>query len=765
MTEEKQKGKFKLIVPLDASGIEDFKPDQEPKVVVKDRQGSIYSQKVKFDNKGHGSVTFFFDESPGPLGVFIGPEGASDEEMLGLQTISFNVSTRRWADKPELKLQPYRITPYYWHWWLRWCRIFTIRGKVVCADGSPVPGAEVCAYDVDLWCFWSSTQSVGCTTTDINGEFEIKFRWCCGWWPWWWWRNRIWQLDPLLVKRVGDVLKRNPELKLSRIDNQPSLGVFNKILAKDGINVMKSLRASDVGTISSTRERLLQELPAAPELERLRIWPWYPWYPWWDCTPDIIFKVTQDCVLPGEVILEEGVGDTRWNISNPLEVTLVADENACCRPLPCPNPPCDEGECLIIDTVCDFPFDQVGGDPNPAPGTPDGYVNPNPLLVNTVDAHNYHRPFAGIIPIKKNPGDMLGVDYYKVEVFDNDPGVLDWVPLPAGAAVNFYRQYWESATGTRKWAFFPFNEISGHTVVETREHYQDNSVMVSWDIYGADAWWLSTNWNLLVPLDTGKFNDGTYRFRVVGWQESGGSLVNPDDPIILPVCGTQEANEFVLTFDNRVINDPSSHDPTHNCGGIHLCTTEPDTHIVAVRVNGVLVRPCDMVDITPGGVLEVDFLAHDSDAHLAYYYLQSTWGLNQRRNLLEQAGAVVSVISGGQSGWYPGQDTGNYGSALDQGATAPHWAGGTFRLTIPMNEAFPDPCCYQLELWAFKRTVVGSQSYRRFTCDEGFRWGINGNKTEYSLGVGVCPPTPPIIKPIPLEEKTLPVKEPVIERK
>jgi hypothetical protein len=753
MTEQKQKEQFKLIVPLDASGIENFKPDQEPKVVVKDRKGSLHSQKVKLDNKGHGSATFTFDESPGPLGVFIGPGDASDEEMLGLQTISFNVSTRKWANKLELKLHPLRITPYYWRWWLWWCRTFTIRGRVVCADGSPVPGAKVCAYDVDWWWCWSSTQLVGCATTDINGEFEIKFRWCCGWWPWWWWRNRVWQLDPVLAERVGEVLKRTPNLKLSPINNQPSLAVFNELLAKDGQIARRSLRAADVGMISRIRERLLKELPAAPELEHLRIWPWFPWHPWWDCTPDIIFKVTQDCDLPGEVIYEEGVRDTRWNISNPLEVTLEAYENACCRPQPCPNPPCEEGECLIIDTVCDFPFDQVGGNPGADP-TPVGYLFPGTVPVNT---HNSHRPFAGIIPIKKNPGDMLGVDYYEIEVYDDDPSVLDWVPLPMGAAVDFYRRYWDTAIPEGKWAPFPFVTISGHNVVETREHYEAASGM-TWDIPGGDAWWLDTNWSMLVPLDTRKFNDGTYRFRIVGWQESGGSLVNPN---VLLVCGTQDANEFVLTFDNRVTNDTATHDPTHNCGGIHLCTTEPDTHIIAVRINGVSVDPCDTADITPGGILEVDFLAHDSDAHLAYYQLYSTWGLNQHRNLLAQPGANVTVISGGPSGWYSGQGTGNYGTALDQGAVAPHWAGGTFRLTIPMNEAFPEPCCYQLELWAFKRNIVGSQSYRRFLCYEG----IYRNKTEYSLGVGVCPPpTPPIIKATS-NEVVIPTKEPVIERK
>ena len=726
--------KFKLMVPLDASGVEEFTTKQVLKIVLRDRKGTMQSEKVKLDRERKGNATFGFAKMPGSLEVLIGPGDASDEEMLGIQTLSLKVSGRLWMTKRELTLKPIRITSYYWLWWLRWCRTFTIRGRVICPDGSPVPGAEVCAYDVDWWCFWSSKQQVGCTVTDIDGAFEIKFRWCCGWWPWWWWKSRFWRLDSTLLERVGEVLKPVPGLKFALIDNQPSLKLFEKFLSREE---MRSLRGHNLNMLAAIRKRLLRELPLAPELERLRIWPWYSWLPWWDCTPDIIFKVTQDCESPGEVIYSDSVSETRWNIPTTLNnVVLHADENACCRPLPCPNPPCEEGECLILDTVCGIPLNQVGGNEG-TPG-PDGYANPGPV---TLDDYDAHRPFAGIIPITKNPGDLLGYDYLEFQFFDEDLPVPDWAPLSMGTEVSFYRQYLETATGTWQWAPFPFTVISGHNVVETREHYETGSGL-TWDSPGADAWWLSTNWNMLVPMDTTKFNDGTYRFRVLGWQESGGALV--DTPDVIPVCGTGVPNEMILTFDNRVTNAVATHDASHNCGrGVHLCTTEPDTHIIAVRVNGVPVDICSTVAATEG-TLEIDFMAQDADNHFAYYKLASTWGLSQSRSLLDRPGANVAVISGGPSGWYPGQYTGNYGTALDQGATAPNWGGGLFTLTIPMSEAFPEPCCYQLELWAFKRTIFGGRSGRRFTCNSGFYKRINGNETEYSIGVGGYPPKPPI---------------------
>ena len=87
----------------------------------------------------------------------------------------------------------------------------------MCADGSPVPGAEVTAYDVDFFWWWSSILQIdGTAVTDASGHFAIKFRWCCGWWPWWWWLLRQWRLDYDLVAKIQPVLKFNPQLKFPR---------------------------------------------------------------------------------------------------------------------------------------------------------------------------------------------------------------------------------------------------------------------------------------------------------------------------------------------------------------------------------------------------------------------------------------------------------------------------------------------------------------------------------------------------------------------
>jgi hypothetical protein len=78
--------------------------------------------------------------------------------------------------------------------------------------------------------------------------------------------------------------------------------------------------------------------------------------------------------------------------------------------------------------------------------------------------------------------------------------------------------------------------------------------------------------------------------------------------------------------------------------------------------------------------------------------MQAVWGENNALNLLNAG--TLSLVSGSQIG--P-----RYGAALNQGATAPDWEGGTLRLTITNGVgAFPEPCCYLLDLRAYKRTIV-----------------------------------------------------------
>lgn len=721
-------GSFKFTIPLDASEIEGFKPDQKVKVLIQSSKGTA-SQTVAFGKDGHATANLALAAKPASMRAVVGPANASDDELLGLQTLSATYSRAQLAGS---ELTPIRIPPYYWWWWLGWCREFVIRGRVVCPDGSPVPGATVCAYDVDWWFLFWSKQLVGCATTDINGTFEIDFRWCCGWWPWWWWRNRIWEYSPVLAEKVQAVLKRHPEVHLSgSASNQPSLSMFNDILAPQGVATNGVLRPDDVGRLEGIRQSLLAKLPAANELNEFRIWPWWPWYPWWDCTPDIIFRVTQDCIDRGTVIVDEGVGNTRWDIPDPLNVTLVANEKACCRQI---QHDCHDEECIVIAQICGDPITDVGGNDG-APAIPAGYWGPGNVAPGVLSADG-DRPYTGVIPVIKETCDFTGVDYYEIQVYDT--ATKTFVSLPAGGAVNFVRLWMDTSpccsTGT-----VPFNfvNISGHNVVESKEHFEATGGLTGW---GSTRFWL-VNEYLLVPLNTSAFGDGTFTFQVTGWQLSGGVLVNPQ---VLPLCGTggKTPEVFVLTFDNQG-SDPITHPPSHNCGlGVHICTQEPDNFISSVKINGVEVGPCGNAGAAIG-MAEIDFLVTDDHGDLGFYTLYSTWGLSLSRNLLDPqyGGVVTPIVAGTPTGWSAApnpnpSNAGYYGVALSQGASAPFWYGGQYRLTIPAANAFPEPCCYQLQLYAYRRVIVGYESGIVFNCDHGYD---EYNLTERTAGVGVCP--------------------------
>jgi hypothetical protein len=716
-------GRYQLSIPLDASAIPDRPRDVALKVLARVRGGKSVSQKVTLDANGTGTATFSFEKPPGALDVFVGPGDAGDEELLQLQTLHLPVPGRRWGRDPLLFLPPLCIPPYYWHWWLFWCRRFVIRGRVFCPDGSPVPGAQVCAYDVDTFFFWSSTQLIGCATTDVTGSFEISFRWCCGWWPWWWWRLRVWRLNPILDRYIAEALRRHPGLHLGPIGgDRPNLSTFAPLLGGGVSGSLERVLETDVALLERTRERLVERLPSMPELERLRLWPWFPWRPWWDCAPDVIFKVTQNCFGTNVVIIDEDVGDTRWNIPTVSNFPLVAGPGACCIPH-CPPPrDCIEGECVVIDTVCGSPIANIGGNLG-APPAPVGYLAPGAVPLN---ATGHHRPFAGSVPVDKNPGDLTGVDYLEFEF--SDDGGATWQLLPAGRGEDFQRSYWDLATSPPSVAVdFKFDSTSfpGRTVLETREH-RENAI----GGFGVARVWLSTNFSLLISIDSTKFDDGTYHFRAVGWDDGGGgNLVNRR---VLPVCGRNIANDLVLTFDNRGFST-AAHAPAHLCGGVHLCTEEPDTHIAAVRIDGVDVGPCDTVDSSKG-VLEIEFLVTDTAStggtrHLDFYTLEAHWGLNQSQSLLALPGANVTSLSGDPTGWLLGQSSGNYGTALSQGAAAPDWGGGRYLLRVPASQAFPEPCCYELVLEGQKRTVAHCTA-------------LHTNRTEFTLGVGVCPQPP-----------------------
>ncbi|MCB0712557.1 MAG: carboxypeptidase regulatory-like domain-containing protein [Ignavibacteriae bacterium] len=711
---------FKLEVPLDASGIEDRKGGEVVQVFAITAGGQKQSQSVKLDTKGSGKATFSFEEDPGQVKVLLGPETASVETIEGLQTVSRTVSTRGLADRGLLTIGAIIIPRFYWHWWLRWCRTFTIRGRVVCPDGNPVPGAKVCASDVDLFWWWSSSQQVGCDTTDADGTFEIKFRWCCGWWPWWWWRIRQWRYEPYIHKLILPELKERISFKdfppgpepqfdglerfVSELHDLPEEQFvstpFSLATTRSAVSPGDSPASIDARRIAALGDKLKLKIAEPAALRGLYLWPWHHWHPWNDCRPDINFRVTQICGGVEKTIVQEGIFDTRWNIPTTLEdVTLIANDDACCIP---GNPDIPQGNCMVISRVCSDIVNTIGGNPG-APPAPQGYKNPATISTNG------DRPYGGVIPISGLFGNTASVDYYEFERYN--PLTLLWEALPSVTAGGFSRPYWEPAGGGGgQWssAAFPFSVISGRNVIESREHYEANNAPGTW---GSTRFW-GGNWDLLMRwLTEGNIADATYRLRVVGYDLVGGALTNRR---VLKLCNTQDDNEVIIRVDNRITGPGSGH-PTSashpaGAGTVHTETLEPDTDILSVKIihadnTQTDLAACGKIKINATDKVQIDFFAHDPDGHLAYYSLQATYGENLVRNLLSY-GTPVPLPAGSAPVPAAAQVGPNYGAARLQGAVAPHWNGGALRLEINAIDAFPQTCCYQIELRAYKRTIV-----------------------------------------------------------
>lgn len=173
---------------------------------------------------------------PCPVRLVIGPN-ISDLELLSIEAVTVEVDLApRSRDGTEPKKEKgkeadaakneirvsvgaIRIPIEIYRCWILCCRLYTIRGRVVCRNwqydpvtrryhfcDAPVPGATVEAYDVDRWLFWYHRGLIASAVTDIAGNFEIKFRWCClNWRPW---LVKNWAIDPEIFARVKELSRR-----------------------------------------------------------------------------------------------------------------------------------------------------------------------------------------------------------------------------------------------------------------------------------------------------------------------------------------------------------------------------------------------------------------------------------------------------------------------------------------------------------------------------------------------------------------------------
>ncbi|MDQ3283936.1 MAG: hypothetical protein M3Q69_21235, partial [Acidobacteriota bacterium] len=578
-------------------------------------------------------------------------------------------------------------------------------------------------FDVDWFWFWQSKQQIGCATTDANGTFQLKFRWCCGWYPWWWWQLRTWQIDPKLAAELQQTLPAEVRIKpIPLPDPVPDLGALEAMIPQSRIASLRPTAPPSVRTKTAqtappdkllqattseflTRAEALRPVLAdlIPNRNGLRIWPWYPWSPWRDCNPDVIFQVKQFCDGEVKTIVDQTYWQTQWDIPTSYNVTLIANNDACCAgDTDCGDP------CLSISRVCDILRSQIDQTTGPSSGLAyPGAASPG----NKVNAD---RPFAGDISVY-GPAECMGedVDYYAVEVAKYNGGWSAYSQVPATDLAPFNRTYHDANFNNLTLAYIP-TVVGGKAVYPSRSKLEP----AGWFCFGNNCQLL-----FIWKTSSATLGDGTYRLRVQPYKETSPGVLTPQQ---LPECFDGEPNEIVITIDNRPSPDPG-HVPSgtlgHPCGTgtVHTCTKEPDCDVEAIRLrraDGTTedILACGIYTRQPGDSIEIDFAVDDRDDHLAFYTFDAHYAESQVTDLL--TGTVL--VSNGADAVGPA-----YYDALTQGATAPKWHGGKMTVTIPAAQIalkFPEPCCYLLRLHAYKRTIV--------SCDHRF---LHDNVTEYSF--------------------------------
>ena len=689
-----------------------------------------------------------------PCGVILvlGPQ-LPDREFLAVDTLKYTVNftpevdskaspvtesaQKERAAKLGVNVGTLTVDSGLYLCWIYCCTEYTVRGRLVCRQwtynprtrrysfcDNPVPFATVSIYDVRCFFWWCWRYFIGTATTDINGNFTFTFRWCCfRWLPW---LDTNWIVDQPLYQRISELLTL-AKLPVPPVPGPgPDPGIFQSFLAKAAGAQRSSLRAlpgntSSLAASSSSlsREALLSVLPASAELEALHIWPWWPWD---DCGPNIVFEATQLCGDRRQVVYSETNGQARWDIGTNINVTLIANDKACCLPV-CNEPPCPD--CLAFSYICSTPTQDINADP-PTVGPP-----PLDLRGYADTATQGDLAFTSGLWMKGDLG--AGIDYYKVQYSYNGG---TWTDLPVPAFEGYPEAYltlsgWVTVLGSG------FNPVvkNAQTVIISRDHY---ATLNGTPKISGQVWWQDTETLFYFNTTAPGISNGLYELRLYGYTaDAADNLTNGR---VIPLCGHDYAETLFVRVNNKDTVHPAptpSHPYGNNLGGVcpspypsnHLCTLQPECYFRQICKNDG--KP-DMECIDACSIIHLSLKADDTltlhftvscppntatnpnDALLGGYTLVGIYGYSEVLTIgtaLPGAPCPSSVTD--PVGTFevdtttPGAQVGpTYALALSQGATRPFWSGGDYKVTLRACD-FPESCAYDFQLCAWIRTTNG----------------------------------------------------------
>ena len=652
------------------------------------------------------------------------------------------------ADRVKVEVADMVVDAARYAVWLGFCRTYRVKGRVVCRHwkfengrfrfcDDPVPGATVEVYDVDSHWWFYSKDLVTTATTAFDGTFEATFTWCCL--PLRPWLERPWHLDPEIFERVRRAVdKLRAIIPIPLPDPPPDAAGLESFVRDLGT----ALQAAPSKGVS--REPLMamsdESVAARLDLGLAQLIPAWPWRPVRDCAPDILLRATQACGGTVHVIYEESYSQTRWNAPTEVDVTIIANDKACCIPM-CADPDCDD--CFKFTDVGSTVVANIGGNNPLAPVAPElqGLAGPGGADV----------AFAGILPIYGTVGSMPDLDYYEFEAsVDGGP----WAPLPAATLLPLSKYFWgiPCGGGVPQWnpvsvppEAIPDTSAAVHHVYKTLARIQSECPGAPWEDpnQSSSRWW-NANRNLALMWETASVGnpppaltsqttfvetplvaDGLYDLRIVGWKKDvNGKLI---DRRVLLRCNTVQPERLRLRLDNRTVIDHPAFVPDHPWGPgyVHIGSVDPDCDFVQiVRNQGspdqLVVDACSVVDLHDKDTLSVTFRVTvppgDKDRHLGGYWMTVHHGESAYFDALT-AGTLSAA-----AGVHPGP---TYAAALGQGEVRRWWGGGEFILTVP-GSAFEETCAYLFRLHAYKRVFNGSAPVEYFhTNDAEFSFTIN----------------------------------------
>ena len=639
---------------------------------------------------------------------------------------------------PTLVVQPEAYAS-----WLTRCRRYRVRGRVVCRhwrfDGfhlrfcdDPVPGAVVDVFDVDCFWWFCKRDLVGTTTTDIEGNFELEFWWCCP--PLLPHFPDVWELDPDLLDRIRKLVEQaRPRLPIPIPDPPPDPRELEPYLRSLSAGLQlpgPAISAAQAEAVTYGESALVNLLPAAPDLAARHVWPWWPRR---DCEPDLVFRATQLCGGATHVIYEETNAQARWNAPIDLEVTLLANDKACCVPR-CEDPDCEE--CFKFTQVGVTAVSNIGGNNPAAPVAAE--------LLGLASPGSADIAFGRTLRVFGWFGDLADADCYEI-LSSRDSG--PFVPLPKNRQGTIHRQFWgpPCAGGVPQWndVFVPIETLqdtgsTDHHVYRTRQHFEGTCDPASWGV--TRGWGINRDlalvWTTSRPtdaaaadgIDSNPMQDGLYELRVVGYKIDASNKLTDRREMLR--CATSQVERLLIRLDNRVVPNHPPSTPTHPWGPgfLHAPTLDPDCDITSLVVNEggeapVVINPCDIATLGDTDTLTVHFTVTapgpDADRHLSEYSMT----VHHAESAVFDA--TATSVGGPQAD--PTVAVGpKYADTLTpaQGGVRRWWGGGSFKVVLP-GSAFPETCAYLFRLRAWKRVFDGSSSIEWF----------HYNTTEYSITI------------------------------